>query len=52
MWTSEESAEMQATARRIVPQVKTHAIPYGLQVREGPDAVVAHLKAEIPKLLG
>ena len=52
MWTAEESAEMQAIARSIVPDIKTHAIPQGLQVSQGPDAVVAHLKEEIPKLLG
>ncbi|KAJ6442217.1 dynamin family protein [Purpureocillium lavendulum] len=52
MWTLEESDEMRATARRVVPHVVTHAIPFGLQVNNGPDAVVAHLKEAIPKLLG
>jgi hypothetical protein len=52
MWTPEQSAEIQATAREIVPDIKTHAIPEGLQVQRGPDAVVEYLKVQIPKLLG
>ncbi|CAK7246322.1 MAG: hypothetical protein STHCBS139747_007949 [Sporothrix thermara] len=51
MWTPEESAEMHAIARSIKPDIKTHAIPQGLQVREGPDAIVAHLSEALPKLL-
>lgn len=51
MWTPEESTEMQAIARSIVPNIKTYAIPQGLQVKEGPDAIVAHLKEKIPPLL-
>ena len=51
MWTPEESKEMQAIARSIVPDIKTHAIPQGLQVKEGPDAIVKHLTEQIPLLL-
>jgi len=35
-----------------VPGIKTHAIPQGLQVEHGPDAVVEYLTENIPKLLG
>jgi hypothetical protein len=52
MWSPEESEEIQSTAREIVPDIKTHAIPEGLQVQKGPDAVVEYLKEQIPKLLG
>ncbi|KAH8898857.1 hypothetical protein GQ53DRAFT_742033 [Thozetella sp. PMI_491] len=52
MWTAEESKEMQEIARSIIPDIKTHAIPFGLQVENGPDAIVAHLKEQIPLLLG
>ncbi|RGP81149.1 hypothetical protein FLONG3_686 [Fusarium longipes] len=52
MWTIEESTEMQEIAKSIVPDIKTYAIPYGLQVKEGPDAIVEHLKEQIPLLLG
>ena len=52
MWTPEESAEIQGIAREIVPDIKTHAIPQGLQVEKGPDAIVEYLKEQIPKLLG
>jgi hypothetical protein len=51
MWTPEESAEMHAIARTVKPDIKVHAIPQGLQVREGPDAIVAHLSEALPKLL-
>lgn len=52
MWTPEEAQQIQATARSIVPDIKTHAIPQGLQVEKGPDAIVEYLKEQIPKLLG
>ena len=52
MWTPEEAARIQEIGRSIVPDIKTHAIPQGLQVERGPDAVVDYLKEEIPKLLG
>lgn len=42
---------MQAISRSIVPDIKTYAIPFGLQVELGPDAIVAHLKEQIPILL-
>jgi hypothetical protein len=32
MWTPEESKEAIATAKSIVPDIKTHSIPQGLQV--------------------
>jgi len=52
MWTPEESARIQQIAKDIVPGIKTHAIPQGLQVEKGPDAVVEYLKEQIPGLLG
>lgn len=42
---------MFATARKIVPNVKTLAIPTGLQVEKGPDAVVEFLKEKVPELI-
>jgi hypothetical protein len=52
MWTKEESDYIQSLAKKIVPNIKTHAIPQGLQVERGPDAVVEYLTENIPKLLG
>lgn len=52
MWTPEESTRIQQIAKDIVPGIKTHAIPQGLQVEKGPDAVVEYLKEKIPGLLG
>lgn len=51
MWTVEESDAMREAARGIVPGIKTYAIPHGLQVKDGPDAIVEHLKVQIPALL-
>jgi hypothetical protein len=51
MWTSEESGEIQRIAKEIVPDIKTHAIPEGLQVAKGPDGVFEHLMETIPTLL-
>lgn len=52
MWTAEEAAQIQNIARAIVPDIKTHAIPFGLQAETGPDGVVEYLKKQIPTLLG
>ena len=51
MWTPEESAEIRGIARESVPGIKTYAIPQGLQVEQGPDAIVAHLKEKLPELI-
>jgi hypothetical protein len=44
MWSKEESDEIQRIAKSVVPGIKTMAIPQGLQVERGPDAVVEFLK--------
>ncbi|KAF6814665.1 hypothetical protein CSOJ01_03888 [Colletotrichum sojae] len=51
MWTAEEADQILSTARSIVPGIKTHAIPHGLQVERGPDAIVEHLLEKVPALL-
>ncbi|KAJ9139168.1 hypothetical protein NKR23_g8075 [Pleurostoma richardsiae] len=51
MWTAEEAEKIQALARSIVPDIKTHHIPTGLQVERGPDAVVEYLLEKVPPLL-
>ncbi|KAK7720611.1 hypothetical protein SLS57_005390 [Botryosphaeria dothidea] len=51
MWTPEQSKAAQETARKIVPNVKTFALPQGLQVNKGPDAVVEYIKENLPALL-
>ena len=52
MWTPEQAAEIQSIAKSIVPGLVTYAIPGGLQVEKGPDAVVEHLIDMLPRLLG
>lgn len=51
MWTKAESDNAFRIAREIVPHVKTLAIPEGLQVEKGPDAVVDFVKENWPKLV-
>lgn len=51
MWTAEQSEEIISTAKRLRPGIKTHAIPHGLQVERGPDAIVEYLVENVPKLL-
>lgn len=51
MWTKEESDEVQRIAKETIPGIKTMAIPQGLQVEKGPDAVVAFLKEKWPVLI-
>ena len=51
MWTPEQSIEIQSIARSTVPGIKTHAIPEGLQVQRGPDAIVDYLLEKVPPLI-
>ena len=51
MWTPEQSQEIEAIARAIIPDIKFHAIPYGLQVAKGPEAIVEYLTDQVPTLL-
>ncbi|KAG9233187.1 hypothetical protein BJ875DRAFT_53339 [Amylocarpus encephaloides] len=45
MWTPDEAIEIRQAAQRMIPGIKTMAIPYGMQVEQGPDAVVDFLRA-------
>ncbi|CZS96590.1 uncharacterized protein RCO7_04815 [Rhynchosporium graminicola] len=51
MWTKDESDEILRIAKETVPGIKTMAIPQGLQVEKGPDAVVEYLKEKWPGLV-
>lgn len=52
MWTLEEAQQIIAIAREVVPDLRTMSIPKGLQADKGPNAVVEHVKARLPELLG
>lgn len=52
MWTPEESTKIQAIAKEVIPAIKTMALPPGLQVEKGPDAVVEYIKEKWPGLVG
>lgn len=51
MWSPEQSSQIFSEAREINPAVKTLAIPQGLQVERGPDAVVEWLLENVPLLI-
>lgn len=51
MWTPEQQEEIQRIARDTIPGIKTAAIPTGLQVERGPDAVVDFLKSKIDSIM-
>ncbi|KAK9382806.1 uncharacterized protein V2V93DRAFT_366022 [Kockiozyma suomiensis] len=51
MWTEEESAEVRRLTKELVPKAKTAAIPHGLQIERGPDAVVEFLTEELPRVI-
>jgi hypothetical protein len=51
MWSSDEAAKIRAIAEKERPGIKTHAIPQGLQVERGPDAVVEYLLDVVPSML-
>ncbi|KAF8864201.1 hypothetical protein BDZ45DRAFT_57137 [Acephala macrosclerotiorum] len=49
-WTVEQQSLIQATAKEIVPGIKTIAIPPGLNATKGGEAVVDFLKWDIQRL--
>jgi len=51
MWSPAESKEIQSIAKECIPGIKTMAIPQGLQVEKGPDAVVEFLIEKVPGLI-
>ncbi|CAG8081535.1 unnamed protein product [Penicillium salamii] len=51
MWSAEEAQQIHAIARSVRPDIKLHAIPEGLQVERGPDAIVEYLCEKVPVLL-
>lgn len=51
MWTSEESRKIQGIAKDTVPGLTTFALPQGLQVKRGPDAVVEYIEEYLPSLV-
>ncbi|KAK6398822.1 hypothetical protein LTR65_000377 [Meristemomyces frigidus] len=51
MWTPEQSSRIMAEAKEVNPKVKTLALPQGLQVQKGPDAVVEYIKEQLPALI-
>lgn len=51
MWTPEEAGKIHDIARSVRPDIKLHAIPQGLQVERGPDAIVEYLVEKVPALL-
>ncbi|KAI1045091.1 hypothetical protein LB505_009373 [Fusarium chuoi] len=51
MWSAEEAKQIHSLAKSIVPDIKLHAIPTGLQVERGPDAIVEYLVEKVPPLL-
>jgi len=51
MWSENQAQTIRDIALAAVPGIRTYAIPQGMQVSAGPDAVVAHLVAKVPALL-
>lgn len=51
MWSAEQAKQIHDIARSVNPSIKLHAIPEGLQVERGPDAIVEYLCEQVPPLL-
>jgi hypothetical protein len=51
MWTSEESIGARKAALEVKPDIKTFALPQGLQVNRGPDAVVEFIVENLPGII-
>jgi hypothetical protein len=44
----EDVTEIQRQARPIKTDIKLHAIPFGIQIEKGLDAIVEHLLEQVP----
>jgi hypothetical protein len=51
MWTADQAQEIQTIAKETKPGLVTYAIPHGLKVNSGENAIVEHLKSTVPPLL-
>jgi len=51
MWTPAESTQIQKIARGIVPGIRTFAVPQGMQVEKGPDAVVKYVEENLDDII-
>jgi uncharacterized heparinase superfamily protein len=51
MWTPEESIGARKAALEVKPDIKTFALPQGLQVSRGPDAVVEFIVENLPGII-
>jgi hypothetical protein len=51
MWSTEQSQHIFDQALEVNASVKTLAIPQGLQVEKGPNAVVEWLLENLPRLI-
>jgi len=51
MWTEDQSSRILAQAREVNPNVKTLALPQGLQAQGGPDAIIGYVKEHLPAVI-
>ncbi|KAK8870092.1 hypothetical protein IAR55_000662 [Kwoniella newhampshirensis] len=51
MWTPEQQAEIQQIAKDTIPEIKTHAIPSGLQQQVGVEGVIRYLVERIDEIM-
>jgi hypothetical protein len=51
MWTPEQSKQILSTAKRILPQIRTLVLPYGLQVEKGPAATTQFVKDHLDEVI-
>jgi hypothetical protein len=51
MWTPDESKHILSTAKGILPEIRTLALPYGLQVEKGPVATTQYVKEHLDDLI-
>ncbi|KAJ9614970.1 hypothetical protein H2200_001044 [Cladophialophora chaetospira] len=51
MWTPEQSTEIKRIARKVVHGLRCYAVPQGMQVRDGPEATVEHVKSQLPNII-
>jgi hypothetical protein len=51
MWSLEESQRIKGIARRIVPDIRTYAVPQGLLATKGIEATKEHVKSRLPEII-
>ena len=51
MWSPDQSNEIKTIARAVMSELRCYAIPQGLRLEKGSEAVIEHVKSQLPDII-